>query len=253
MKLIFLIVIGIAWSSAAPAGYPKMKPPAKQLPKPGGGGGGGGKGPSSSYLPPNRGGGGGGGGGKPPPSTYLPPGGGNGGGGRGGGGNTYLPPAGGGGGGPGGGGGGGGGGAGGGGGGGGPVIPIIKFESQVNTDGSYMYEYETGNGINVDEMGYLKNAGDSDNEAQVAEGSFSFTSPEGESFVVTYIADENGFQPQGDHLPTPPPIPPEIQEALDKIAAGGGHPDDGSGGGGGGNGGGGGGNEGGGGNGGYVY
>ncbi|XP_073837922.1 cuticular protein 65Az [Musca autumnalis] len=238
MKLILLIVIGIAWSNAVPAGYPKMKPPAKQLPKPGGGGGGGRKPPPSTYLPP----GGGGGGGKPPPSTYLPPGGGGGGGG---GGNTYLPPAGGGGGGAGGGGpGGGGGGGASGGGGGGPVIPIIKFESQVNTDGSYMYEYETGNGINVDEMGYLKNAGDSDNEAQVAEGSFSFTSPEGDSYVVTYIADENGFQPQGDHLPTPPPIPPEIQEALDKIAAGGGHPDDGSGGGGG---------NGGGGNGGYVY
>lgn len=71
-------------------------------------------------------------------------------------------------------------------------------------------------------MGYLKNPGVEGAEAQVAEGSFSYSSPEGESISLTYIADENGFQPQGDHLPTPPPIPIEIQEALDKLAASGG-------------------------------
>lgn len=27
-----------------------------------------------------------------------------------------------------------------------------------------------------------------------------------------------GFQPQGDHLPTPPPIPPEIQRALEYLS-----------------------------------
>lgn len=37
--------------------------------------------------------------------------------------------------------------------------------------------------------------------------SYSYYSPEGELISVTYTADENGFQPQGDHLPTPPPIP----------------------------------------------
>ncbi|XP_041449387.1 pupal cuticle protein 20 [Drosophila obscura] len=113
-------------------------------------------------------------------------------------------------------------GGGGGGGGGGEVIPIIKLESKVNTDGSYKYEYETGNGIMAEEMGYLKNAGVEGEEAQVAEGSFSYTSPEGDAISLTYIADENGFQPMGDHLPTPPPIPIEIQEALDLLAAGGG-------------------------------
>lgn len=42
------------------------------------------------------------------------------------------------------------------------------------------------------EQGYLKNAGIKDAEAQVAQGSYSYTSPEGVPISVTYVADENG-------------------------------------------------------------
>ena len=37
---------------------------------------------------------------------------------------------------------------------------------------------------------------------------------------VEYQADENGFRVHGDHLPTPPPVSPEIQKGLDLIYAG---------------------------------
>ncbi|XP_011214355.1 endocuticle structural glycoprotein ABD-4 [Bactrocera neohumeralis] len=96
-------------------------------------------------------------------------------------------------------------------------IPIIRQEQEVNFDGSYKFSYETGNGIQADEEGYLKNAG-SEAEGTSAQGSFSYTSPEGVPIRITYLADENGFQPQGDHLPTPPPIPPAIQKALAYLA-----------------------------------
>ncbi|EDW93613.1 pupal cuticle protein 20 [Drosophila yakuba] len=208
--LLPLICIAIGYVRSQPAGYPSARPPPNTYlpakppappPRPP-------PAPANSYGPPKKGNG------KPPaappkPSYGPPPKNGNG---KPPPNNAYLPPDN----------GNGGAGAGGGGGGGGEDIPIIKLESKVNTDGSYKYEYETGNGIKAEEMGYLKNAGVEGAEAQTAEGSFSYTSPEGQEISLTYIADENGFQPQGDHLPTPPPIPIEIQEALDKLAAGGG-------------------------------
>ncbi|KAL0266837.1 UNVERIFIED_CONTAM: hypothetical protein PYX00_009274 [Menopon gallinae] len=106
-------------------------------------------------------------------------------------------------------------------------IPIIRQDTLVNPDGSYQYSYETGNGIVAQEQGYLKNAGNPELEAQVAQGSFSYTGPDGIPITLNYIADENGFRAEGAHLPTPPPIPPEIQRALELIAAQGDDGDDG--------------------------
>ncbi|KAH8300253.1 hypothetical protein KR044_012207, partial [Drosophila immigrans] len=37
-------------------------------------------------------------------------------------------------------------------------------------------------------------------------GNYGWISPEGEHIQVSYVADENGYQPTGAHLPTPPPI-----------------------------------------------
>ncbi|KAM3962307.1 cuticular protein RR-1 motif 32 [Aphomia sociella] len=97
------------------------------------------------------------------------------------------------------------------------VIPIINQKTDVGVNGDYEYSYETGNGIAAQERGYLKNAGSKDAEAQVAEGSFSYTSPEGVPIQLTYIADEFGFRPAGAHLPTPPPIPEAIARSLQYI------------------------------------
>ncbi|GLG94008.1 Endocuticle structural glycoprotein SgAbd-2 [Gryllus bimaculatus] len=103
-------------------------------------------------------------------------------------------------------------------------IPILRYDNPgVNFDGSYQWAYETANEIQAEEKGYLKNAGNPEAEAQTAEGRFAFTDPEGNRYEVTYVADENGFQPQGAHLPTPPPIPEAIARALEYIAA---HPEE---------------------------
>ncbi|XP_043272929.1 endocuticle structural glycoprotein SgAbd-8-like [Venturia canescens] len=102
-------------------------------------------------------------------------------------------------------------------------IPILRqSQDGPNPDGSYAWSYETGNGIQAEEQGHLKNVG-TENEAMSAQGRFSYTSEDGTPIELTYIADENGFQPQGRHLPTPPPIPEEILRALEYIAA---HPEE---------------------------
>ena len=52
-----------------------------------------------------------------------------------------------------------------------------------------------------------------------ADGTYNFTSLEGEKFEVTYVADENGYQPKGAHLPQPHPIPEAILKAIEYIKA----------------------------------
>ncbi|KAJ2946974.1 hypothetical protein O0L34_g16320 [Tuta absoluta] len=98
-------------------------------------------------------------------------------------------------------------------------IPIIRFDKEQGTDGSYKTSYETGNHIQAEESGYLRNVGE-DQNALVQSGSYSYTAPDGQVITVEYTADEFGFRVKGDHIPTPPPVSPEIQKGLDLIYAG---------------------------------
>ncbi|GBP77331.1 Larval cuticle protein LCP-17 [Eumeta japonica] len=72
-------------------------------------------------------------------------------------------------------------------------------------------------GIYHEQRGALRDAPGQEPEL-VVEGQYQYTAPDGQVIHLLYTADANGFQPIGDHLPTPPPIPPAIQRALDYIA-----------------------------------
>lgn len=80
------------------------------------------------------------------------------------------------------------------------------------------FSYDTENGIAAEEEGHVKNLGNPQLEAMEARGGFRYTAPDNTPISLQYIADENGFRASGAHLPTPPPIPPAIQRALDFIA-----------------------------------
>ena len=70
--------------------------------------------------------------------------------------------------------------------------------------------FQTENGISVSESGQPE-----DDDSYSVSGQFSYTAPDGVTYTVVYSAGEDGFQPQGDHLPTPVPTQyptPELAE-----------------------------------------
>uniref|UniRef100_A0A3F2Z492 Pupal cuticle protein Edg-78E n=1 Tax=Glossina pallidipes TaxID=7398 RepID=A0A3F2Z492_GLOPL len=83
-----------------------------------------------------------------------------------------------------------------------------NYVNEVKEDGSYNYQFDTTNGIAQQESGV---------GGYYAAGSSQYYSPEGQLIQLSYNADANGFQPQGAHLPTPPPIPEAILKALEYI------------------------------------
>ncbi|KAI5699554.1 endocuticle structural glycoprotein SgAbd-2-like isoform X1 [Diaphorina citri] len=93
-------------------------------------------------------------------------------------------------------------------------IPIVRYENNPPVNGAYSFAFETGNGIQVQEQGQLKNAGQKDAEAVASQGASAYTSPEGVPISIQWYADETGYHAVGDHLPTPPPIPAEIARAI---------------------------------------
>ncbi|XP_053997978.1 endocuticle structural glycoprotein SgAbd-2-like [Hylaeus anthracinus] len=94
----------------------------------------------------------------------------------------------------------------------GRFIAIRSQQKDTYPDGTYTFSYDTDNGISVSESGRPQGTGQG--QAEVVQGRFSYNAPDGTPITVEYTADENGFHPQGAHLPTPPPIPEAIRRAL---------------------------------------
>ncbi|XP_050307417.1 endocuticle structural glycoprotein ABD-4-like [Anthonomus grandis grandis] len=101
-------------------------------------------------------------------------------------------------------------------------IPIIRQQQELNEDGSYKWSFATANQIVAEAQGFQKRLKDPSDpkepEGQVAQGQYKYVDLDGKTIQLNYVADENGFQPIGEHLPTPPPIPAAIQRALDYLS-----------------------------------
>ncbi|KAG6440631.1 larval cuticle protein LCP-17 [Manduca sexta] len=96
--------------------------------------------------------------------------------------------------------------------------PVLKSSYDISPEGNFQYLYETGNGIVAQADGSVKNV-NSEYPAVGIVGGYKYTAPDGQVIDVVYKADENGYQPQGSHLPVAPPTPEPILRALAWIAA----------------------------------
>ncbi|EDW17486.1 larval cuticle protein 65Ag1 [Drosophila mojavensis] len=78
-------------------------------------------------------------------------------------------------------------------------VEIVRQVLDVQPD-SYKEETVLSDGTSSQSEGVLNNVG-TEQESLAVKGSYSFVADDGVTYTVNYIADENGFQPQGAHLP----------------------------------------------------
>ncbi|KPJ13958.1 Larval cuticle protein LCP-14 [Papilio machaon] len=96
---------------------------------------------------------------------------------------------------------------------------VVRSDYQNSPEG-YQYVYETENGISAHAEGVIKTL-NKDEVSHTVQGSVSYIAPDGQKIETSYVADEFGYKPTGDHLPTTPPpmpIPDYILRALEWIA-----------------------------------
>ncbi|XP_042215631.1 cuticle protein AM1199-like [Homarus americanus] len=83
-----------------------------------------------------------------------------------------------------------------------PVSIIFDERDPIDAHGGYGYRFQTGNGITQSEShgptGFLGKMS--------TKGGYSFTHPDGTLHELSYTADERGFLPSSDLLPTPHPL-----------------------------------------------
>lgn len=63
-----------------------------------------------------------------------------------------------------------------------------------------LHSFETSDGQSRSEQAEVVAPG-TDHESLAVRGTFTYVDETGTSYTVNYVADENGFQPEGAHLP----------------------------------------------------
>lgn len=82
-------------------------------------------------------------------------------------------------------------------------VTVLRQTAEVGPE-NFEYAYETSNGIVAQVTG----------DANSHRGSYKYVSPDGTPVEISYVADENGFQPTGDFVPA---VPDHVVRTLEYI------------------------------------
>ncbi|KAJ3653976.1 hypothetical protein Zmor_013194 [Zophobas morio] len=80
---------------------------------------------------------------------------------------------------------------------------ILDYQLEHTPSGHYFFRFESSDGTVREEEGNVLDE-NVENSPVIVKGSYSYTDETGKVYTVRYIADENGFHPEGDHIKVPP-------------------------------------------------
>merc|ERR1712212_1434472 len=90
-------------------------------------------------------------------------------------------------------------------------VAILRQDNTGVVGAVFSHEFEADNGIIQAKSGAEGSAGQSN-----LQGSFIVPLEDGSLGTITYVADENGYQPQSDLIPA---VPAHVVEMLEFVAA----------------------------------
>ncbi|XP_068143208.1 larval cuticle protein 65Ag1-like [Drosophila tropicalis] len=76
---------------------------------------------------------------------------------------------------------------------------VLRQDSQVGPS-EFSHILEINDGTAIQAQGHLENEG-KENASIAVSGSYKYVADDGITYQVDYIADKNGYQPSGAHLP----------------------------------------------------
>lgn len=85
---------------------------------------------------------------------------------------------------------------------------ITSSHNELKEDGSFSSKYEASDDTFVQQAGV---------GGVAFVGASRYYTEDGTPIQITFIADQDGYRPKGDHLPTPPPTPDYILRSLEYL------------------------------------
>ncbi|KAF0310367.1 Larval cuticle protein LCP-14 [Amphibalanus amphitrite] len=93
-----------------------------------------------------------------------------------------------------------------------PQVNIISQTFEQDEQGNYKYAYELDNGQKADQEGRVQPGPEPETGSIDVQGSYAFLADDGNTYSVSYRANEGGYQPEADFLPLAPSQIPEYAQ-----------------------------------------